>query len=297
VNTAIPEQWLPPPAPRIGERERLGATFVLSLLVHGMLILGLGFALEDAAPVLPTLDVMLTQTQTALTPAQADFLAQTNNQGGGDQDRSTRPGEAQSGLLPQPEPGVAARPLRAQSPAPHPPPEARIVASQRADAALPQPQARPESEPSPLLQGEQKIELDIAMARLAAEIHLRSQRYAKRPKRKFVSASTREYAWAAYLREWVDRVERVGNLNYPEEARRRHIGGVVVINVGIRRDGSVERADIVQSSNIPILDAAALRIAKLAQPYPPLPKTEEDPDILNVVRTWQFMPGGELIDR
>lgn len=297
MNTAIPDQWLPPPAPRIGEGERLGATFMLSLLVHGMLILGLGFALEDAAPVLPTLDVMLTQTTTPLTPAQADFLAQANNQGGGDQDRSTRPAEAQAGLLPQPEPGVAARPLRAQSPAPQPPPEARVVASRNADPSLPQPQARPESDPSPLPQGEQKVEHDIAMARLAAEIHLRSQRYAKRPKRKFVSASTREYDWAAYLREWVDRVERVGNLNYPEEARRRHIGGVVVINVGIRRDGSVERADIVQSSNIPILDAAALRIARLAEPYPPLPKTEEDPDILNVVRTWQFLPGGELIDR
>ena len=297
MNAAVPEQWLPPPAPRIGERERLGATFVLSLLVHGMLILGLGFALEDAAPVLPTLDVMLTQTQTPLTPAQADFLAQANNQGGGDQDKSTRPREPQAGLSPQPEPGVAARPLRAQSPAPQPPPEARVIASQRADKPLPQPLARPESEASQLPRGEQKIEHDIAMARLAAEIHLRSQRYAKRPSRKFVSASTREYAWAAYLRAWVDRVERVGNLNYPEEARRRHLGGVVVINVGIRRDGSVERADIVQSSNIPLLDAAALRIARLAEPYAPLPKTEEDPDILNVVRTWQFMPGGELIDR
>ena len=146
------------------------------------------------------------------------------------------------------------------------------MASQRADESLAQP--RPgESQPLPLPQGEQKIEHDIAMARLAAEIHLRSQRYAKRPSRKFVSASTREYAWAAYLREWVDRVERVGNLNYPEEARRRHIGGVVVINVGIRRDGSVERADIVQSSGIPLLDAAALRIARLAEPYAPLPKT------------------------
>ncbi|MFT3896901.1 MAG: TonB family protein [Thermomonas sp.] len=262
-----------------------------------MLILGLGFALEDAAPVLPTLDVMLTQTQTPLTPAQADFLAQTNNQGGGDQDRSTRPREPQAGFLPEPEPGIAPQPLRAQSPDAQPPPEARVVASRNADEPLPQPQARPESEPLPLPQGEQKVEHDIAMARLAAEIHLRSQRYAKRPKRKFVSASTREYEWAAYLREWVDRVERVGNLNYPEEARRRHIGGVVVINVGIRRDGSVERADIVQSSNIPLLDAAALRIARIAEPYPPLPKTPEDPDILNVVRTWQFLPGGELIDR
>ena len=135
------------------------------------------------------------------------------------------------------------------------------------------------------------------MARLAAEISLNTKLYAKRPTRKFVSASTREYAWAGYLRAWVDRVERVGNLNYPDEARRRHIGGTVVINVGIRRDGSVESARIVRSSGIPLLDEAALRIARLAEPYPPLPPTEEDPDILNVVRTWQFMPGGTMVDR
>jgi protein TonB len=111
-----------------------------------------------------------------------------------------------------------------------------------------------------------------------------------------VSASTREYAWAAYLRTWVDRVERVGNLNYPDEARKRRMSGTVVINVGIRRDGSVEGAEIVRSSGVPLLDAAALRIARLAEPYPPLPRTEEDPDILNVVRTWQFMPGGTMSD-
>jgi periplasmic protein TonB len=137
----------------------------------------------------------------------------------------------------------------------------------------------------------------MEMARLAAEIHLRSQRYARRPSRKFVSASTREYAWAAYLRRWVDRAERVGNLNYPDEARRRRLAGTVVINVGVRRDGSIERADIVLTSGIPLLDAAALRIARLAAPYPPLPKTSEDPDILNVVRTWQFLPEGSLVDQ
>src|SRR3546814_944715 len=116
------------------------------------------------------------------------------------------------------------------------------------------------------------------MARLAAEIHLRSERYAKRPKRKFVSASTTEYAWAGYLRAWVDRVERVGNLNYPDEARRRKLAGTLVISVAIRRDGSVERADVIQSSGIKLLDAAAMRIAKLAEPYPPLPRTEENID-------------------
>src|SRR3546814_848869 len=87
--------------PVIGDRQRLSATMVLSLLLHGMLILGVGFALDDAAPVLPTLDVILTQTQTELTPEQADFLAQANNQGGGEHDKTNRPREAQAGVVAQ----------------------------------------------------------------------------------------------------------------------------------------------------------------------------------------------------
>ena len=223
---------LPMPAPPvIGESTRLGATMVLSVLLHAMVILGIGFAVEDAAPVMPTLDVILTQTKSALTPAQADFLAQAANQGGGEHDKSTRPTAPQAGPLPQPIDGLAPRPLRAQTPAPSPPPDARVISSTNARETMPSPQPRQEIEVTPLPPGQEKIDRDIEMARLAAEIQLRSQQYAKRPKRKFVSASTKEYAWAEYLRGWVDRVERVGNLNYPDEARRRRIGGVVVINV------------------------------------------------------------------
>jgi len=295
-GAAAPAVALPAP-PRIGESERLSATLVLSVLLHAMLVLGVGFALEDSAPVMPTLDVILTQTKTALTPKQADFLAQAANQGGGEHAKSSRPTAPQAGPLPQPEDGLAPRPLRAQTPAPSPPPEARVIASTNAQDTMPSPQARPDVEANPLPRGSEKIDRDIEMARLAAEIQLRSQQYAKRPKRKFVSASTKEYAWAQYLRGWVDRVERVGNLNYPDEARRRRIGGVVVISVAVRRDGSVESTRIIQSSHIPMLDNAALRIVKLSAPFAPLPKTQDDPDILHVTRTWQFMPGGELIDQ
>lgn len=283
--------------PRIGERERLSATMVLSLLLHGLLLLGVGFALEDAAPVMPTLDVILTQTQSPLTSKQADFLAQADNQGGGEHDKAVRPRDSQIGQAPQEEEGDAPRAMRAQTPAPSPPPEARVISTPNAATTVPQPKSTPQVEPDALPPGEEKIERDLEMARLAAEIHMRSERYAKRPKRKFVSASTREYAYATYLRQWVDRVERVGNLNYPDEARRRRIGGLLVISVAVRRDGSVERADIIQSSRIPMLDQAALRIVKLAQPYPPLPKTADNIDILHITRTWQFLPGGELVDK
>ena len=285
-----------PAAPAEMENQRLGATLMLSLLLHGMLLLGVGFAVESAAPVMPTLDVILTRTQSPLTQSQADFLAQASNQGGGEHDRSTRPTETVSGAAPQLQPGVAPRPVRAQSPSPQPPPEARVVSSARGETPVATPRATPEADETPLPRGREKVERDMAMARLAAEIHMRSERYAKRPSRKFVSASTQEYAWATYLRAWVDRVERIGNLNYPDEARRRRLAGQVVISVAIRRDGSVERADIVRSSGTALLDASALRIAQLAEPYPPLPRTDEDPDILHVTRTWNFLPGGELVD-
>ena len=109
-----------------------------------------------------------------------------------------------------------------------------MVTTTQAEDTLPLPNRKPQPLPDPTRTGDRKIEHDMAMARLAAEIHLRSSRYAKRPSRKFVSASTQEYVWATYLRAWVDRAERVGNLNYPDEARRRKLSGTVVINIGIR---------------------------------------------------------------
>lgn len=288
-----------PPHPgeyAIGENRRISATMVLSVLVHAMVLLGFGWAVESAAPIMPTLDVILTQTTSPLTRKQADFLAQASNQGGGEHDRTTRPRETQSGPAPQPQPGIAPRPLQAQSPAPQPLPQDRVVSTLQADTRVAKAQATPPPDEQALPRGREKIARDMAMARLAAEIHLRSEQYARRPKRKFVSASTTEYVWAAYLSEWVKRVERVGNLNYPDEARRRRLAGKVVITIAIRRNGTVENAHIVQSSGIALLDASALRIASLAEPYAPLPRTGDNPDVLHVTRTWLFMPGGELID-
>ncbi len=267
------------------------------MLVHALLILGVGFAVSDSAPLVPTLDVIFSQTQTPLTPKQADFLAQANQQGGGDHDKVQRPRDNQAGIVPQAQAGLSPVPQQRQEAASVPPPQTRVVNSRNGTdtvaAAQPQPlpeQPRPDA---PMTAREQR---DVEMARLAAEVHLRSAQYAKRPNRKFVSASTREYAYANYLRAWVDRAERVGNLNYPDEARARRLGGQVVITVGVRRDGTVESARILQSSGTPLLDETALRVITLAQPFPPLPKTEDAIDILQVTRTWVFLPGGELRD-
>lgn len=286
-----------PASPRVTEQQRLTATLVLSILVHGLLILGVGFAVSDNAPLVPTLDVIFSQTSTPLTPKQADFLAQANQQGGGDHDKAQRPRDSQAGVVPQVQDGLAPIPLQQQTAAAPPPPEARVVTSTRGQERVTDAQSKPLPERpdanAPMNAREQR---DAEMARLAAEVHLRSEQYAKRPNRKFVSASTREYAYANYLRAWVDRAERVGNLNYPDEARQRRLGGQVVITVGVRRDGSVESSRVLRSSGVPLLDATALRVVELAQPFPALPRTSDDIDILQVTRTWVFLPGGELRD-
>src|SRR5690606_1461057 len=217
------------PAPRIGERQRLSATLVLSALVHGIVILGLGFAFRGEAPLVPTLDVIFSNTSTELTPEQADFLAQANNRGGGEHDQARRPRDSQPGVVPRPEEGEAPLPQAAQEPPPAPEPQARVVTSRRGEQPVPEPQPLQQAETLPPV-SPARAARDTEMARLAAEVYLRSELYAKRPTRKFVSASTREYAYANYLREWVDRAERIGNLNYPDEARRRRLGGQVVIS-------------------------------------------------------------------
>ncbi|WP_313054203.1 energy transducer TonB [Stenotrophomonas cyclobalanopsidis] len=284
-------------APPAREAQRLGATLALSVIVHALLILGVGFAVKGEAPLVPTLEVIFSQTRTALTPKQADFLAAASQEGGGEHDRAQRPRDNQTGIVPQAQSGLSPVPQQQQSAAPVPPPQARVVSSRNGEDTVAQAQARPTPlEPTPDAAQTAREQRDAEMARLAAEVHLRSAQYAKRPNRKFVSASTREYAYANYLRAWVDRAEQVGNLNYPDEARQRRLAGQVVISVGVRRDGSVESSRILKTSGTPLLDEAALRVIQLAQPFPALPNTDDGVDILQVTRTWVFLPGGELRD-
>ena len=279
-------------APVIGPTERLSATLALSLVAFGVLILGVGFARDSAAPITPTLDVILTETRSDAAPEDADFIAQANNQGGGDSDVAERPREEQLAPVPKPEPGLAPETLIAQAPPPEPEPTPRLLSTTSpSEFALPVPKDQRETEPSALDPGRELVEQSMEMARLAAEIERRQELRAKRPKRKFVSASTKEYEYASYLRAWVVKVERVGNLNYPDEARRRGLGGRLVMTVAVRRDGSIEEILLNRSSGLGVLDQAAMRIVRLSEPFPPLPRTDENIDVLHITRTWQFRNG------
>lgn len=283
--------------PRITSGDRLAATLVFSIIAHGVLALGIGFSIDDPAPILPTLDVILVQTHSDEPPDKADFLAQANQSGGGEAETVERPSEIQPAPAPNPAPGVAPVPIEAGAPRPQQHTLEAMVATQTAAPQQVDTRQTTETPSAPLPTSRELIERSLEMARLAASVERREQQYAKRPKRKFVSANTREYEYATYLRAWQARVERIGNLNYPDEARRRSLVGQLVLTVAVRRDGSVEDITVVQPSGSAILDEAAVRTVRLSEPFGPLPDTGDGTDILHITRTWHYLPGNVMQSR
>ncbi len=128
------------------------------------------------------------------------------------------------------------------------------------------------------------------IASLSAEVRRKMEAKAQRPRRKFISATTREYNYAAYMEAWRAKVERVGNLNYPEQARKQKLSGSLVLDVALNADGTINEITIRRSSGEKILDDAAVRIVKLSAPFSPFPQhIKDETDILHIMRTWQFI--------
>jgi periplasmic protein TonB len=267
---------------------------LFSLLLHGVLLLGITFHFVKPSPSLPTLDVTLVNVANQQAPDKADFLAQANNSGGGQSDRAARPSQMFSGALPKPDPGIAAQPVEATTPPPRAATPTRMVTTTGAtDFSVSSDPAQTEADPQDQAPTAAELKRQQAIAQLAAELRQQTEALAKRPKKKFISANTKEYVYASYMRGWSDRVQRIGNLNYPDEARRRKLYGDLLLTVGLNRDGGIKNITVIKSSGYPLLDAAAERIVRLSAPFPPLPK-DVNVDELYITRTWQFLPGDVL---
>ena len=136
------------------------------------------------------------------------------------------------------------------------------------------------------------------IARLNAKLVADTAAFASRPRRKAISASTQEYRYASYLEAWRRKVEAIGNLNYPEEARRRKLYGNLILQVGVRADGTLEEVRVLRSSGSTLLDEAAVRIVHLAAPFAPFPPDiRQETDFLDITRTWQFLSNNRFGDK
>ena len=277
--------------------DRLGVTFLFSLIAHAVVALGITFSIEKSAPSLPALDVILVQSASGEKPEKADFLAQASNSGGGESEKAKRPSDPLSSPIPKPIPGVTPRPTESGAPRPSTPTQAELLTTRNAARQVETAAQTPDTPDVRAPTEREMIERKLEMAQLAQEIQRETERYAKRPKKKYISANTREYAYASYMSAWVARIERIGNLNYPDEARRQDLHGQLVLTVGLNRDGSVKSIDIIQPSGHKVLDDAAMRIVRLAAPFNALPKNADAIDELYITRTWQFLEGNILRNR
>lgn len=294
---------LAPPAPlaAVGNAataaggERLVLTVIFSALLHGVVLLGVGFSAAQGPSAPPMLDVILVATSTREAPDKADFLAQANQEGGGDLDHPERPTAVGNAPTLKPDPGEADKIQEAAAPrAASDSQSPVVVTSSRAESTASN-EAAPQDIPSSLPESDQLQELQREIAALAAEQDRRRQDYAQRPNKKFVSAQTQEYFYAAYVRAWDLRIERLSNQDYPTQFASHRLHGELIMAVEVRSDGSVAHAEIIRPSGHRVLDESALQIVRRAAPFPALPPNpDERVDILHITRTWQFLPSGEV---
>jgi len=284
--------WIP-----AGNDRVLAMALGTSLVLHAV-VLSVHFKLPEALRVQSAdqrLEVVLVNTKTREQPAHAEVLAQTNLDRGGTVDE---PHRARSPLpVTDPvEPGrdLAAAERRVRDLEARQKELLALARAQESQVGQPPPHAAPAEQVAPQPSGRDLADLALAAMRLQAQIDKQIDAYQKRPRKKFIGANAAEYRFAQYEEDWRAKVERVGTINYPAEARGKMYGNLR-LTVTIRADGSVDSIELDRSSGLKVLDAAAFKIVRMAGPYAAFPADiRRDTDLLVITRTWFFGQGDKL---
>ncbi len=266
-----------------------------SILLHALL-LSIHFRFPEAMKFSSSqpLEVILVNAKTKEKPSKARALAQANLDGGGntDQDRRAKtpmPVTKQSEGRDLAQTQARVKELEAT--------QQKLLAMAKAGTPIPAsetPRQLPVDETVPSVSGRDLRDLALAAMKLQAQIDKRHEEYQKRPRKQFIGANASEYRFAQYEDDWRNKVERVGTLNYPPEARGKMYGNLR-LEVTIRPDGTVESVRLDRSSGLKVLDEAAFRIVRMAAPYGEFPADiRKDTDLLVITRTWFFGKGDEI---
>lgn len=279
----------------ISDGDRLGMTFFLALILHAILILGVTFSLSPQAnenP--PALDIILVQTSQPSPVEDAKFLAQVSQQGGGDSEQNIRPQDLFTAPTLAEQPGMALQTAQAEQAQRQTVEQQQILLNQTSSH---QTRSDPRSDSNNPEHNTQQHNSQQAMqvARLAQEINNRIETGARSDKVKYLNSSTREFTPAQYMRQWINRVERIGNLNYPDQARREKLSGTLILDVVVNARGELIKTDLRRSSGHKVLDDAARRIVQLAAPFAPFPaKLKAEADVIHITRSWEFLSTNRL---
>ena len=285
--------------PEVSPGDRLSFTLFLAVAIHAALIHGVTFTYVTSKPSTHTMEVTLAQQRSKNRPDKADFLAQFNQTGSGTLDEKalmTSPTEARFQDTEIRETSQEMPQEQARKTIEHKQTVVTTTANTDRKVAL-------DSELTDAQPLETEFESDktlrtraLEIASLEARLDRQRQVYAKRPRiKRLTSLSTASSADAFYLNSWRRKIESIGNLNYPEEARRNKLYGSLRLMVAILPDGTLKEVELLESSGHRVLDDAAIRIVRLAAPYAPFPdELRETTDVLEIIRTWQFRKDSSL---
>lgn len=281
--------------PPVTANDRLGMTLFFAILFHGILILGITFVSEPAAKqkIPPSLDVILVNTSNPSDPDKADYLAQVSQDGGGSSEDNVRPTDLFSAATLSKQPGIAQQQSVTVQPRIKQDRQRELLTRKNSRHKV-STQERTQTEDS-TEQTTESLQKNQLPARLVEELSLTFEEYSKKPREKFINSRTREYVAATYMRHWVDKVERLGNADYPDEAIRNKLSGTLILDVVINADGSLRTVELRRSSGHQILDDAARRIVAMASPYNPFPEQlQQQADVLHITRSWEFQSNHRL---
>ena len=279
--------------------ERFTLSLLLAVILHAVVIFGVGFSRPYEPKTKPSsLEVAIVQTEYHEVPNRAMRIAQANQQASGITDREKNPtnrvtstsspslaevtySSADEPAVRTPDKEITTLSLQHsidQIPASHPP-------KTNNDFTVPKRIAH--------------AQRNLAIAKLTAELSQSQRQYTKPPRIHYVdTVSAKSAPEAAFIKAWVEQVELIGNLHYPEQARLRHLSGSVILHVLLNKDGSVEKVQIGSESGEHVLDEAAIRSVKLASPFTPFPvEMRNDYDQLMITRTWVFQANANLTTR
>jgi protein TonB len=282
----------------VNPSDRLNLTLFLAVAIHAIVIFGISFSpLANELNPTASLEIVLVQQEMLEAPDSAKFLAQANQLASGTTDLENRPSAPFMGVGSLSSYGISPLAMEKTSMSSPTSPEQPIVSSMDSLEKTHDSIHPPSQDDVTVQEKNIHTQRTLEIAQLAAEIAESEKRYAKQPRINYIDTlSAKTAIEARYVKAWVDKVERLGNLNYPDEARRQKLSGSLILHVLLNHDGSIEQVQISSSSGQQVLDDAAIRITKLAEPFERFSQEMlEAYDQLMITRTWMFESGNSLI--
>ncbi|MEW5787127.1 MAG: energy transducer TonB [Pseudomonadota bacterium] len=289
--------------------DRFTKAILVSAILHVVVIFGMQF--KAANPDLftrntPPLDVVLVNAKSKSKPLHADVLAQYDLEGGGNVEeermaKSPLPAsDREQPMTAEAEFNARVQALEQQTQA--------LMKQLKSDyrtpdqkPATPAEQRPPTPTPAPVDLAARSLE----MAKLQARIDQQMDEYQKRPRRAQYGINAQGFTFAQYVEDWRIKVERIGNLNYPEAARRERMYGSLIMESCIKPDGTLYEEDdntptVVKTSGSRVLDAAAMKIVRMSAPFPGFSgemraqMAKMRMDVFCITRTWTFTRSDQL---